>query len=144
MMQAISGWPERISRQTSTPSPSGKPHVEDRHVGTGRRDPRERVLGGAGLADDLDVVLGVEELAHAAAHDFVVVEEEDPYRVGLGAHRRQRIEAGRAVRAVATRQRHALRRPGVGGSAAHQPPPDLVGTPHHEGERRHEQQHCRR
>ena len=40
----------------------------------------ERLLGGAGLADDLEVVLDFEELAHAAPHDLVVVEEEDANR----------------------------------------------------------------
>ena len=36
----------------------------------------ERPLGGVGLADDLDVVLGVEQLPDPAADDLVVVEEE--------------------------------------------------------------------
>ena len=48
--------------------------------GLRRRDARVGLLGGARLTDHLEVVLGLEELAQAAAHDFVVVEEEHPHR----------------------------------------------------------------
>ena len=44
--------------------------------GSRRGDPRERALGGVGFADDLDVVLGVEQLPDSAADDLVVVEQE--------------------------------------------------------------------
>ena len=47
--------------------------------GRGRRDAPVGLLGGARLADHLEVVLGLEQLAHAAAHDLVVVEQEHPY-----------------------------------------------------------------
>ena len=54
----------------------GQPDVEDGDVGSRRGDPRECALGGVGLADDLDVVLGVEQLPDPAADDLVVVEQE--------------------------------------------------------------------
>ena len=65
----------------------GEPHVEHGHLRSGRRDPRQRELCGAGLTDDLHVVLCVEELPQAAAHHFVVVEQEDPNRFRVGRHR---------------------------------------------------------
>lgn len=55
----------------------GKAHVEDGDVGPGRRDARERLLDGPGLAHHLDVVLGLEQVAHPDPDDLVVVEEED-------------------------------------------------------------------
>ena len=60
--------------------PVGQPHVDDRDVGLRRRDARQRLLGGPRLADDLDVVALLEELAHAAAHDLVIVEQEHSNR----------------------------------------------------------------
>ena len=48
--------------------------------GRGRRDAPVGLLGGARLAHDLEVVLGLEQLAQAAAHDLVVVEEEHAHR----------------------------------------------------------------
>ena len=73
----------------------GQPHVDDRDVGRGRRDARERLLGGAGLADDLDVVFDLEQLAHTAPDDLVIVEQEHPHRSSrakatsaIGARRR--------------------------------------------------------
>ena len=60
-------------------------HVEQCDVGTGRRDPVDRLLGGVGFADHLDVVFGFEELPDATAHDLVIVEEEHADRaVGHG------------------------------------------------------------
>ena len=56
------GW-ERISRHTSTPSPSGEADVEDGDVGLGWPGSGRGLLGGAGLTDDLEVVLGLEQLA---------------------------------------------------------------------------------
>ena len=64
--------------------------VEDRDVGLGRRDASER-LGGARLADDLDVVLGLEQLADAPSDDLVVVEQEDT-KLGLGIPRPESFE----------------------------------------------------
>ena len=64
----------------------GESDVEHRDVGTGRRDAAERRCRGVGLADHLDVVLGLEQLAHAAPNDLVVVEQEDADRVGVGRH----------------------------------------------------------
>ena len=41
--------------------------------------------GAAGLADDLDVALALEEVVQAASDDLVVVEEEDADRLGVHA-----------------------------------------------------------
>ena len=51
--------------------------VEQDHVGVGARGGVDRGLAVAGLGDDLDVVLEVEERAQALAHDRVVVGEQD-------------------------------------------------------------------
>ena len=84
----------------------GKPHVEDRDVGTRRRDAAERLFGGSGLADDLEVVLGFEELPQPAPNDLVVVEQEDadrhaPYSALAGAC------IGHAVRLARVADEHA-------------------------------------
>ena len=78
MMQAISGCCERISRHTSIPSPSGSRTSSTATSGLVAGMRPYGLLGGAGLADDLEVVLGLEQLAQAAAHDLVVVEQEHP------------------------------------------------------------------
>ena len=62
----------------------GQPAVEDRDMRTQRWDAPGRLLGGAGLAHDDDVSLALEELPDAAAHELVVVEQEDPDRRGRG------------------------------------------------------------
>ena len=54
----------------------GQPHVEDGDVRAQRGDAGQRLRGGAGFADDLDVVLGLQQLRDAAADDLVVVEQE--------------------------------------------------------------------
>jgi hypothetical protein len=51
-------------------------HVEDRHVGTERRDAGHRLRGRPRLADDLDVALALEQLRDASPDDLVVVEQE--------------------------------------------------------------------
>jgi hypothetical protein len=81
MRQAMSSWRERISRHTSTPLPSGSLDVEHRHLGTGRRDAGERLLGRARLADDLDVALGLEQVADPTPNDLVIVEKDT--RIGI-------------------------------------------------------------
>jgi len=53
-----------------------KAHVEHGDLRPGRRDASQRFVGGARLADDLEVVLALEELADPTAHDLVVVEEK--------------------------------------------------------------------
>ena len=63
----------------------GQAHVDDGDVGLDRRDPRHAFLGGSGLADHLDVVVRLEQLAHAAANDLVIVEQEDANRHGCEA-----------------------------------------------------------
>jgi hypothetical protein len=45
-------------------------------MGAQRRDPGGRLVGEPGLADDLDVALGLEQLAQSAADHLVVVEQE--------------------------------------------------------------------
>ena len=54
---------ERISRHTSTPLPSGSRTSSTATSGCSRRDARQRLVGRPRLADDLDVVLGLEQLA---------------------------------------------------------------------------------
>ena len=74
----------------------GQADVEDGDVRARRGDPPVGLLGGARLADDLEVVLGLEQLAQAAAHDLVVVEEEHPHRhrPSLASARRRRRPTG--------------------------------------------------
>ena len=64
----------------------GQAHVEHGDVGLRGADPRQRLLDGAGLADDLHVGLEAEQLGDAATDDLVVVEQEDPDRAWSAAH----------------------------------------------------------
>ena len=72
----MSGSTERTSRHTSMPVPSGS--RPSRIATCGRSAGMRRVASWAspGLADDLDVALGLEQLADPAADHLVVVEEE--------------------------------------------------------------------
>ena len=74
--------------------------VHEHDVGLERRDRRERRLAVGRLADDLDVVLQLEERAQALAHDGVVVDDED------GDHARH-LEASRSCRRRARSRRAA-------------------------------------
>ena len=83
----------------------GQPDVEDRDIGAKRRDAGHGLRGGAGLADDLDVVLGLEQLRDAPPDDLVVVEQEhgdahgtDPPRRPSSSRRYCRVRGGRAGR----------------------------------------------
>ena len=58
----------------------GQANVEHGDVRVRGGDASVGFLGGAGLADHLEVGLLLEQLAQAAAHDLVVVEEEDASR----------------------------------------------------------------
>ena len=51
--------------------------VEHGHIGPGGRDPVQGLSAGGRLADDLDVALALQQVAHPAPDDLVVVEEED-------------------------------------------------------------------
>ena len=64
----------------------GEPHVQHGDMRAGGRDPTDGLLRGAGLADHGQVVFRFEQVAHSAANDLVIVEEEDPGRFGHGAH----------------------------------------------------------
>ena len=64
----------------------GQPRVEDGDVGAQRRDARGRLLGRAGLADDLDVTGGLQQRAQPLADDLVVIEQEHPDGRGRLAH----------------------------------------------------------
>ena len=59
----------------------GQADVEHGHIRSCRRDARERLGGGSGLAHDLEVTIRLEQLLHAATNDLVIVEEEHPYYV---------------------------------------------------------------
>jgi hypothetical protein len=84
MRQAGGGTTElRMSRHTETPSPSGRRTSRMATSGRSAGDPGTGLGGGAGLADDLDVVLGFQQLRDAAPDDLVVVEQEHRDRQGL-------------------------------------------------------------
>ena len=62
-----------------------QPAVEHRDVGPQRRDAPGGLCGEAGLADDLDVAVGLEQILEPAADHLVVVEQEHADRaVGVG------------------------------------------------------------
>ena len=63
----------------------GQPGVEHGDVGAQRRDPGRGLPRGAGLADDLDVAVALEQVAQPAPDDLVVVEQEDADRLA-GVH----------------------------------------------------------
>jgi hypothetical protein len=60
------------------PAAVGQLHVQHGDVGSAQRDALEGLHRGGGLADHLQARSGLEQVAHAAAHDLVVVEQEDP------------------------------------------------------------------
>ena len=74
--------------------------------GCSRRVDRDRLLAVAGLADDLDVVLGLEDQPEAGSHQRLVVGEDD-----AGRHVARRRSAGRS-RARRSRLRACARRAG--------------------------------
>ena len=53
-----------------------QPHVENGNVRAYRGHAGERLGCGGCLADNFDVPLGFEQVAHPASHHFVVVEQE--------------------------------------------------------------------
>ncbi len=60
-----------------------EPDIEHGDVGVERMDPSDCLLGRRRLADDDDVPLGLEQVADAAPHDLVVVEQEHCDALGL-------------------------------------------------------------
>ena len=62
------------------PAAVWQPPVEDGDVGSECRDPAGRLDGGAGLADDADAVVGLEQLMEPTAHDLMIVEQVDANR----------------------------------------------------------------
>ena len=69
---------ERTSRQTSTPLPSGSRMSTIATSGLVGGDPSDALGRRPGLADDLDVVVRLEELTDPAPDDLVVVQQEHP------------------------------------------------------------------
>ncbi|MCU1662988.1 MAG: hypothetical protein JWR58_3053 [Pseudonocardia sp.] len=65
----------------------GQPHIENRDVRAQRGDAGHRLGGGTRFADDLNVVLGLEQLCDAAPDDLVIVEQKhgDGHRVSLSS-----------------------------------------------------------
>ena len=55
-----------------------QPDVQDRNVGTRRRDPRQRFGDRRRLADDVDVAGGLEQVPNPPTDHLVVVEQEHP------------------------------------------------------------------
>lgn len=70
----------------------GELDIEHGDVRRCRGDAPVGLLCGARLADDLEVVLRLEQLAQSAAHDLVVIEEEDTRR------HRHSLAGGRGIR----------------------------------------------
>jgi two-component system, NarL family, sensor histidine kinase DevS len=87
----------RVSRTHLTahldPVAVGQAHVEHRDVRVGLRDACERHTGAGRLADDLEVVLGVDEVTEPASYDLVVVDEVDANGHGGSPGRSIRGEA---------------------------------------------------
>ena len=82
MSALIDGSTARTARHTSMPEPSGSRASRTATSRPQRRDPRGRLGGGGGLADDLDVLGALEQEAQPFAHDVVVVEQVHADRVG--------------------------------------------------------------
>ena len=74
------------------PVETGHDEVHDDDVGEQRRRRLERRDAVGGLADDLEVIVQVEEVAHAAADHGMVVDDQDtdPGAHALAADRRRR------------------------------------------------------
>jgi hypothetical protein len=53
----------------------GEANVQDGHVNVGDVED-QRLVQRAGLGDDFQVALGLEEFSQASTHDFVVINEE--------------------------------------------------------------------
>jgi hypothetical protein len=64
----------------------GQAKIEQRDIGRGRRDPPVGLLGRRRLSHHLDARLSLEQLADPAAHDLVVVEQEDPRHPAIVVH----------------------------------------------------------
>ena len=67
-----------IARVASSPSSVGHPDVHQHDVRTGRAYDRDGLASVRGLADDLDVVLGVEQRAQPGPQQCLVVGQHDP------------------------------------------------------------------
>ena len=76
-MQRNSGCGDAQLAAHLDPVAVGQAHVEHGHVGADGGDPLQGLRSRARLADDLEVVVGLQQVAHAAADDLVVVEQED-------------------------------------------------------------------
>ena len=64
------------------PAAVGQPAVEDCHVRLERRDPGDGLPRRAGLTDDLDVTLALQQVVQPTTDDLVVVEQKHPDRLG--------------------------------------------------------------
>ena len=71
-------------RQDLDPALVGHHHVHQDHGGLQLARAEDRVPRVAGLADDLDVVVRVQQQPQAGAHDGVVVDDEDADGLGHG------------------------------------------------------------
>ncbi len=54
-----------------------QPDVQQRHVGWVGAHSTHGLLAGCGLPDDLDVVMGTDQVEDATSHELVIVEQED-------------------------------------------------------------------
>ena len=68
---------ERRSRHNSMPFPSGSRTSRTADVGLKRGDTRQGLGDGSGLADDLQLRVGAEEVDETTSNDFMIIDEED-------------------------------------------------------------------
>jgi hypothetical protein len=64
------------------PAPVRQPHVDQHDIGPDGGHPRQRLRDRAGLAGDGDAGVVLEDLGHATADHFLVVDEEDTHSRG--------------------------------------------------------------
>ena len=79
---SIAGWRALISAVAAIPSSPGISRSITTTSGSERRRGLERAVAVGRLADDLEIVVQVEEIAHAAADHRVVVDDQDADRGG--------------------------------------------------------------
>lgn len=86
--------PAHLDTGVVTAAVVAEAYVQHGDLGSAGRYAGQRLAGVGRLADDLDVVLGLQQIAYAAPDDLVVVEDEDAY--GGRGRRRGRTQRGRA------------------------------------------------
>jgi len=80
----VRGWSDRISRHAAMPFAVLETHIEHGDIRVERVDPTHGLGLCAGFSNDDDVVFGLEQLAHSASDELVVVEEKDRDSINHG------------------------------------------------------------